>query len=763
MTPCDPSSEGLADVLEARGEDIARRWEERVRKVLSQGHLTRQELVDMLPEFLLAVVAALRGKPTPGRTPVASADTIAAAHGAQRFRVGLDISTVVQDYTLLRAVLLEVLEEDSCPLEPEALKRLLDALSTATEEALRRYAEEHAQMLRAFEAKLQNIIDHAPAVISAKDTEGRYLFVNRCFEEQVGASREAIVGRTDYDCFSQEVADTFRATDVQVLATGQPIEVEEVVPRADGVHLWRSLKFPLPREGARPYATCCISTDITLSRRIQRERDEALERLSHVLASLPIICWSFDAEGVLSLSEGQGLERIGLAPGQLVGQSVFDIIRGNSVALSAANRALRGETFSEELEFQGVWFQAVYLPERGPDGKVKAVSGLALDISERRRAEEELRQSETRYRLATLATHDIVWDWNVGTGQVQWSENLQRITGHPLIKVELAIDWWEEHIHPEDRSRVVSGIQKALDGGEALWADEYRFQRGDGSYMLVSDRGYVVRDARGQALRMVGALQDITERKQAEQEARRRADFEQHLIGIVSHDLRNPINAISMAAMLLLKQGGLDEPRRRTVERILCSAERATRMLADLLDFTQARLQGALPVKLRPLDLHALTRQVVEEVQLAHPLRQLLLEQRGEGRGEWDADRLAQLITNLVNNALAYGAERSAVRVRTHGLPDEVRLSVHNTGEPIPPELMEQLFQPLKRGEGLRPRGNHSIGLGLFIVKHIVDAHGGSISVESTRENGTTFTVSLPRHPPPAAEPPSPAAEPLHH
>jgi PAS domain S-box-containing protein len=769
MSQCDPSSEGLAAVLEAHSEDIARRWEERMRKEFSPAELSRGELIDSLPQFLVAVVGALRGRPAPSPTPMTPAHAFAEEHGAHRFHQGLDISAVVQEYSLLRTVILEVLQEDSCPLEPKPLKVLLDALSTAAAEALRRYTEEHTRALRASEAKLQDIIDHAPALISAKDTEGRYLFVNRRFEEQVGASRQTLVGHTDYDCFPREVADTFRATDDQVLAAGQPLEVEEVVPQADGPHLWRSLKFPLPREGARPYATCCISTDITLSSRMQRERDEARERLSHVLASLPIIFWSFDAQGVMTLSEGQALRRLGLEPGQAVGRSVFAFVRGNLPALTAVERALRGEAFSEELEFQGAWFEAVFLPERGPDGDVKAVSGLVLDISERRRAKEELRQSETRYRLATLATHDIVWDWNVGTGQVQWSENLQRLTGHLLAGVDPAIDWWAEHIHPEDRQRVVSGIHTALDGGEAHWADEYRFRRGDGSYMFVSDRGYVVRDAHGHALRMVGALQDISERKCAEQEARRRADFEQHLIGIVSHDLRSPLNAISMAATLLLKKGGLDAPRLRAIERILCSAERATRLLADLLDFTQARLQGALPVALRPLDLHELTRQVVEEVQLAHPRRQLVLEQRGNGQGEWDADRLAQLITNLVSNAIAYGSEHCAVRVSTSGLPDEVRLSVHNTGEPIPPKMIGQLFQPLKRGEGTGPQGKHSIGLGLFIVKHIVDAHGGSISVDSSLENGTTFTVSLPRHPPPVAEPPAPpagppppAAEPAH-
>jgi signal transduction histidine kinase len=284
--------------------------------------------------------------------------------------------------------------------------------------------------------------------------------------------------------------------------------------------------------------------------------------------------------------------------------------------------------------------------------------------------------------------------------------------------------------------------------------DEYRFQRADGSYMFVRDRGYLVRDAQNRAVRMVGALQDVTEHKLAEQEARRRADFEQHLIGIVSHDLRNPLNAILMAATLLLRQEGMSESQRRSFHRILSSARRATRMLSDLLDFTQARLGGTLPVTPHSLDLHELTRQVVEEVQLAHPHKRILLEQSGDGRGEWDGDRLAQLITNLVNNALTYGDEHCAVRVRTAGRPDAIVLSIHNHGAPIPAGMMAQLFQPLQRGAGKGSGGGHSIGLGLFIVKHIVDAHGGGIHVDSTAENGTTFMVCLPRHPSQARPPP---------
>lgn len=520
MSQCDPSSEGLADFLEAHSADIVHRWQERVRVMLSPRTLSPGDLIDTLPEFLRAVVAALRGGSSWGGTPLSSVDTLAEAHGAQRFRMGFDISAVVKEYSVLREVILEVLREEECLLESTALLPLLDGLATAGAEALRRYAVENEQVLRA--------------------------------------------------------------------------------------------------------------------------------------------------------------------------------------------------------------------------------------------SQEELRQSEMRYRLATLAASDAIWDWDISSNQVHWSENISRVTGLSLTEVQLSQTWWTERLHPEDQERVVQSLRAAIESGESHWMEEYRFQRQDGSYIFVNARGYLVRDAQGRALRMVGAFQDVTEHRLAEQEARRRADFEQHLIGIVSHDLRNPMNAILMAATLLLRQEGLGEPQRRSLQRILSSARRAARMLSDLLDFTQARLGGSLPVTLSPLDLHDLTCQVVEEVQFAQPYRRVVLEQSGDGRGEWDGDRLAQLITNLVNNAITYGDEHCAVRVRTEGRPDAVALSIHNEGAPIPAEMMPHLFHPLRRGAGKGSRATHSIGLGLFIVKHIVDAHGGSIHVDSTAENGTTFTVCLPRHSPQAHPPPCP-------
>ncbi|WP_407755299.1 ATP-binding protein [Archangium sp.] len=255
--------------------------------------------------------------------------------------------------------------------------------------------------------------------------------------------------------------------------------------------------------------------------------------------------------------------------------------------------------------------------------------------------------------------------------------------------------------------------------------------------------------ARELLARVEGCLRLARERAERERLALDRAEFEQHLIGIVSHDLRNPLSAITLSATTLLREPGLGERQRRSLGRIYASAERANRMIRDLLDFTKARLGGGLPIQCAPLDFHVLGRQVVEELQVSNPERIIQLEQRGEGRAVWDGDRMAQVLTNLIGNALHYSPRGSPVRVKVHGEEDEGVLEVHNEGAPIAPQLLPRLFQPMQRG-ATGYSATRSVGLGLYIVDHIVRAHGGRIEVDSREGEGTTFRVRLPRMPPAA-------------
>lgn len=228
--------------------------------------------------------------------------------------------------------------------------------------------------------------------------------------------------------------------------------------------------------------------------------------------------------------------------------------------------------------------------------------------------------------------------------------------------------------------------------------------------------------------------------RQAQEAARIRED----LVAVVSHDLRNPISAISMSASVMLKREGLQEWQAKGLSRISSAADRAIRLIRDLLDSTQARV-GGIPVEPRPLDFHALVRHVVEEVQLAHPERHIHFQSEGDGHGAWDADRMAQVITNLVGNAVQHSPAGTPIQVRARGEDGAVLLEIHNEGPPIAAELLPTLFEPFQRGRSARGGAQGSVGLGLFISRQIVEAHGGTIEVRSAEGEGTTFTVRFHR------------------
>jgi signal transduction histidine kinase len=221
-----------------------------------------------------------------------------------------------------------------------------------------------------------------------------------------------------------------------------------------------------------------------------------------------------------------------------------------------------------------------------------------------------------------------------------------------------------------------------------------------------------------------------------------RKRFEQDLVGIVSHDLRSPLNAISLAAESALRRGDTNERTQRSLQIIQSAAGRATRLVHDLLDYTQV-LQGAgLPLKREKFCLLTLAQEIGEELRASFPSAELSFEGEGETAGDWDRDRVAQVLTNLIGNASTYGGG-APVGVRIIGRESEVCLLVHNGGEPIAAELIPEVFEPLRRGTENRSAGN--IGLGLFIVNEIVRAHGGTVTVQSSFDHGTTFSVSLPR------------------
>jgi len=219
-------------------------------------------------------------------------------------------------------------------------------------------------------------------------------------------------------------------------------------------------------------------------------------------------------------------------------------------------------------------------------------------------------------------------------------------------------------------------------------------------------------------------------------------------LGVLGHDLRDPLNSIGAAAQFLTQVGDPDSRPVTLGSRIYTSVLRMTKMLDNLLNFTQSRIGGGLKISASYVDLAQISKDVVEEFRLSHPDRMIHNDVDGNCTGNWDAGRLSQAYQNLISNALQYGSLDEAVVVLTKDYGDHIVFTVQNHGVPIPEENHRKIFDLMHRVSHIEVERNmkKNLGLGLYIVREIVTAHQGSISVSSTAEKGTTFRVQLPKN-----------------
>lgn len=221
-------------------------------------------------------------------------------------------------------------------------------------------------------------------------------------------------------------------------------------------------------------------------------------------------------------------------------------------------------------------------------------------------------------------------------------------------------------------------------------------------------------------------------------------------LAILGHDLRGPLSAVSMSARVLGKAGLGEESRLKAATRVERAASQMSHLITDLLEFTQSRLGGGIPIQRSDCDLGAVCAEVIESVRASHPEQTVSFQAVGNLRLQGDADRLQQVLSNLLHNAVQHGDPQETISLLARGEADDVLLQVGNKGRPIAADALPGIFEPLVRAAAtgaLRPdeRSRTSLGLGLFIVREIVRGHGGTVTVASDRHAGTVFTIRLPR------------------
>ncbi|HVI23260.1 MAG TPA: PAS domain-containing sensor histidine kinase, partial [Myxococcales bacterium] len=369
--------------------------------------------------------------------------------------------------------------------------------------------------------------------------------------------------------------------------------------------------------------------------------------------------------------------------------------------------------------------------------------GLRVALDDRRRAEEALRASqEDLVDFLENAAEGMHW---VGAdGKVQWANRAQlEMLGYARDEY-VGHDVAEFHVDKD----VIADILARLLRNETLHLRDARLRCKDGSVKDVRiNSNALFRD--GEFVRTRCFIRDVTDRKRLEVELERQNEellrtvrFSEMFVGILGHDLRNPLSAITTAASLLARRAETDKVS-RPAARILSSAGRMARMIDQLLDFTRIRLGQGLPLTRSENDLAEVCRMAVDE--LDEGADGVDLRARGNPVGSWDGDRLMQLVSNLIGNALAHGARTAPVQVIVDGHSEEdVVLEVKNAGT-IAPAILPVIFEPFRSEKDRKEDQSSGLGLGLYITQKIVLAHSGSIEVRSTHEEGTCFTVRLPR------------------
>ncbi len=317
----------------------------------------------------------------------------------------------------------------------------------------------------------------------------------------------------------------------------------------------------------------------------------------------------------------------------------------------------------------------------------------------------------------------------------------------------------------------LAGAQRELRSGDGRWLTETveavraELEAVEGAELRERRRAWFERIALADAIFLtanvlllalvvaagLAARAELKRREQRAEDRLRLLELQERILGFVSHDLRTPLAAIDAGAAVL-SRSGLAPKQARIAEVVRSSARRMARIIRDLLDYTRMRERDdGIPLAIRAADVGEVCARIVEEAALREDAVALDLGREGDLSGEWDPDRLEQVIGNLVGNAVRHAAPGTPVRVRAMDEGDRVRVEIENDGPPIPPESVRSIFEPFRTASGNGTEAEHAgIGLGLFIVRSIVEAHGGTVDVQSAPGRPVTFTVLLPRGPPSA-------------
>lgn len=592
-------------------------------------------------------------------------------------------------------------------------------------------------------AELRSLFDNAPDGIFIVGEGGLIEDVNPAGCALLGYAKEEIVGKHPSAFIHPDSLESAPLKTREVLG-GSAVGIEREVVARDGTIIPVDIRATLLSGGR----IMTVIRDLRERRAAESARQTLADSLRSITDNAPIVLFALDAEGTFTRSEGKGLAPLGLAPGQVVGQSVFDLYADYPEILSRVRRALTGRRVSAQVEVSGIVFETAYEPVLDAGGRVTGVIGVALDVTDRVRAEEELRRSERRYRALVENNSNVIITYRLEEGphglerRMEWvSDSVRAITGYEPEEL-IAMGRGATIVPPEDFARYEAAFQRAIASPREPITTECRIIHKNGA-VLWAEVVIVNQLDEPDMEAIVATFRDITARKQAEERLQQVAKLEAvgRLAGGIAHDFNNILTVIlgySAHALATIAEGS---EHHEAFYEIHDAAQRGAALTQQLLAFSRQQPMNRAPMDLnaRLRAMHELLRPIIGRgiaiaLQLDPALRPI----------EADAAQIDQMLMNLILNARDAMSDGGTITISTRNEDGDgghfVVCVVEDTGTGIAADVLPYVFEPFFTTKDV----GEGTGMGLAIVHGIVTQTGGEISVDTVPGGGSRFTVRFP-------------------
>jgi PAS domain S-box-containing protein len=510
--------------------------------------------------------------------------------------------------------------------------------------------------------------------------------------------------------------------------------------------------------GMLVFVTICLGMVWQVSRwRLAEQRARGAEaELRALMDAVTESIFLFDPSGRILAVNSVGARRFGTTPDQLIGRDWHSLVSAEVVARRQPHhdevyRSRKPVRFEDERA--GVRFDHTFYPVYSPDGSVRAVASFSRDVTEQKRTLEGLR--ELTQRLTYHVNHSplAVIEWGPDMRLIRWSGAAERLfgwTAEEVLGKRMADLRWVV----EGDADKVAQVSSALESGRNLQAfSENRNYRKDGTVVSCEWYNSSLVDASGKLCSILSLVLDVTERRRLERELREHAEqlaranrLKDEFLATLSHELRTPLNAILGWSRIVATSGVSEDLQNRGLQAIARNAKAQTRLIEDVLDLSRI-VTGTFRLDVRPVDVGAAIESALESIRPAAEAKEVAIDMSLETpmRVAADPGRLQQVMWNLLSNAVKFTSRGGRVEVLTRHADGQVEIEVRDTGMGISGDFLPHVFERFTQADSSSTREHGGLGLGLAIVRHIVELHGGTVRAASDGiGTGSVFVVRLP-------------------